>query len=144
MDSHIFLGFVFDKKKALDDAETMYLAATTIKPGDLQGWQGLVSLYRRQGAKKMKQYQRAAIKLAEIFWNAKDAYKCQDVVDKFIDYARTDGDRQQYAVVQGSSPCSAQMTFLFCFLYNLGEEEGVVFSGVVEVFFCGVEYLPGE
>lgn len=95
--SHIFLGFAFDKKKNLDDAEIIYLAATALKPGDAQAWQGLVSVYRKQGAKKIKQYQHAAIRLAEIFWDAKEAYKCQDIVDKFIDFARADGDRQQYA-----------------------------------------------
>lgn len=44
----------------------------------------------------MKQYQHAALKLAEIFREANEMYKCQDVVDKFVDYARAQGDREQY------------------------------------------------
>ena len=80
----------------LDEAETAYLAATRLKPSDPQAWQGLIKLYERQRGKKLKQYQHAALKLAEIFRDANEMYKCQDVVDKFIDQARTQGERAQY------------------------------------------------
>ncbi|KAG7293800.1 hypothetical protein NEMBOFW57_003857 [Staphylotrichum longicolle] len=94
--AHIFLAFALDKKNQLDEAETTYLAATALKPSDPQAWQGLIKLYQRQRGKKLKQYQHAALKLAEIFRDANEMYKCQDVVDKFVDHARAQGDREQY------------------------------------------------
>ena len=93
---HIFLAFALDKKNQLDEAESTYLAATNIKPGDAQAWQGLIKLYQRQRGKKLKQYQHAALKLAEILRDANEMYRCQDVIDKFVDQARTQGDREQY------------------------------------------------
>lgn len=94
--SHILLAFALDKKNKVDEAEAKYIAATTLKPTDIQGWQGLIKLYQRQGNKKLKQYQHAALKLAEIFRDADEMYKCQDTVDKFIDHARAQGERMQY------------------------------------------------
>lgn len=93
---HIFLAFALDKTNKLDQAETTYLAATRLKPADTQAWQGLVKLYQRQGGKKLKQYQHAALKLAEIYRDADDMYRCQEAVDKFVDHARTHGSREQY------------------------------------------------
>jgi superkiller protein 3 len=90
------LAFALDKKNKLDEAETTYKSATTLKPGDSQAWQGLVKLYQRLGAKKLSEYQHAALKLAEIYRDADEMFKCQDVVDKFIDFARAQGERQQY------------------------------------------------
>lgn len=85
-----------DKKNKLPEAEAAYLAATTFKPTDTQAWQGLVKLYQRQGGKPLKQYQHAALKLAEIYRDANEMYRCQETVDRFIDQARSHGDRQQY------------------------------------------------
>ncbi|KAK3384971.1 hypothetical protein B0H63DRAFT_175518 [Podospora didyma] len=93
---HIFLAFALDKKNRLDEAETTYLTATAIKPTDAQAWQGLIKLYQRQGSKKLKQYQHAALKLAELYRDADDMNKCQEVVDKFIDQARDQGEPLQY------------------------------------------------
>ncbi|KAJ4292975.1 Superkiller protein 3 [Collariella sp. IMI 366227] len=93
---HIFLAFAFDKKNQVDEAEATYLAATALKPTDTQAWQGLIKLYQRQRGKKLKQYQHAALKLAEIYRDINEMYKCQDVVDKFVDHARSQGDREQY------------------------------------------------
>ncbi|KAL2143472.1 hypothetical protein VTI28DRAFT_10393 [Corynascus sepedonium] len=94
--AHIFLAFALDKTNQLDASENTYLAATRLKPSDPQAWQGLIKLYQKQRGKKIKQYQHAALKLAEIFRDANEMYKCQDVVDKFVDHARTQGDRAQY------------------------------------------------
>ncbi|KAK0725376.1 hypothetical protein B0H67DRAFT_480923 [Lasiosphaeris hirsuta] len=94
--AHVFLAFALDKKNKPNEAEATYLTATTIKPTDGQAWQGLVKLYQRQGGKKLKQYQHAALKLAEIYRDSNDIPKCADVVTKFVDYARAQGDRQQY------------------------------------------------
>ncbi|KAK4100365.1 TPR-like protein [Parathielavia hyrcaniae] len=94
--AHIFLAFALDKKNQVDEAESTYLAATRLKPADPQAWQGLIKLYQRQRGRKLKQYQHAALKLAEIFRDANEMYKCQDAIDKFVDQARTQGDRAQY------------------------------------------------
>ncbi|KAK4166543.1 Superkiller protein 3 [Cladorrhinum sp. PSN259] len=93
--AHIFLAFALDKKNKHDEAEAAYLAATNIKPTEAQAWQGLIQVYTRQGNKKIKQYQHAALKLAEIYRDANEMYKCQDTVDKFIEHVRAQGDRQQ-------------------------------------------------
>ncbi|KAF7547778.1 hypothetical protein G7046_g8902 [Stylonectria norvegica] len=94
---HIFLAFALDKKDELDEAETVYLSATRLRPQDLQAWQGLVKLYEKQGAKKLVDYQQAVINLAQIYRDAEDMYKSQDVVIKFVDYAKVHGDQLQYA-----------------------------------------------
>ncbi|KAK4032906.1 hypothetical protein C8A01DRAFT_40647 [Parachaetomium inaequale] len=93
--AHIFLAFALDKVNQVEQAESTYLAATGLKPTDPQAWQGLIKVYQRQRGKKLKQYQHAALKLAEIFRDANEMYKCQDVVDKFIDHARAQGERTQ-------------------------------------------------
>ncbi|CAJ2509124.1 Uu.00g141500.m01.CDS01 [Anthostomella pinea] len=93
--AYVFKAFALDKQNKLDLAEDAYKTATDIRP-DAQAWQGLVKLYEKQGAKTLRQYQHAALKLAEIFRDANEMHKCQDVVDKFIDYARAQGDRSQY------------------------------------------------
>ncbi|KAH6615652.1 hypothetical protein B0J18DRAFT_387961 [Chaetomium sp. MPI-SDFR-AT-0129] len=93
--AYIFLAFALDKLDQLEEAEKTYTAATGLKPNDPQAWQGLIKLFQRQGGVKLKPYQHAALKLAEIFRDAEEMYKCQDVVDKFIDHARTHGERAQ-------------------------------------------------
>jgi len=90
------LAFALDKSNQLEKAESTYLAAANHKPGDSQAWQGLVKLYQKLRGKKLREYQHAALKLAEIYRDADDMNKCQDVVDKFVDSARTHGDGQQY------------------------------------------------
>ncbi|KAL7619519.1 Superkiller protein 3 [Parahypoxylon ruwenzoriense] len=93
--AHVFKAFVLDKKNQLDLAEAAYRTATEFRP-EPQAWQGLIKLYEKQGPKAIPKYQHAALKLAEIFRDANEMYKCQDVVDKFIDFARARGDRAQY------------------------------------------------
>lgn len=95
MSSHVFRAFALDKTNQVDLAETAYEAATGLRR-DPQAWQGLIKLYERQGAKSLEKYYHAALKLAAIFSAANDMYKCQDVVDKFVDFARAQGDRSQY------------------------------------------------
>ncbi|EGR49104.1 uncharacterized protein TRIREDRAFT_3707 [Trichoderma reesei QM6a] len=95
--AHIFLGFALDQKNKLDEAEAIYEAAAKLRPEDAPAWQGLIKLYEKQGAKKLQEYHRAAVSLAQVFHKAEDMYKCQDVVDKFVDFARAHGDQLQYA-----------------------------------------------
>ncbi|KAK7960311.1 tetratricopeptide [Apiospora saccharicola] len=95
--AYVFLAFALDKKNKLADAEKAYETATTLKPSDTQAWQGLIKLYEKQGDTKLPQYKQAAPKLAAIFAEQEEMYKCQDVVDKFVDFARSQGSRTQYA-----------------------------------------------
>ncbi|RYO95268.1 hypothetical protein DL762_000151 [Monosporascus cannonballus] len=94
--AHVFHAFALDKKGNYLRAEEAYTTAARLRPNDPQSWQGLTKVYGKLGPKYLDQYQRAALKLAEIFRDADDMYKCQDVIDKFIDFARSQGDRSQY------------------------------------------------
>ncbi|CAK7208833.1 Superkiller protein 3 [Sporothrix curviconia] len=91
----IFLGFALDKSGKLDEAVPVYEEATRAKPGDAQGWQGLIQIYEKQGAASIPKYKEAALQLALVFRDAEDLYKCQGVVDKFVGFARSKGDSQQ-------------------------------------------------
>ncbi|KAI1770192.1 tetratricopeptide [Hypoxylon cercidicola] len=93
--AYVFKAFALDKKNQPEFAEAAYNTAIGIR-SDAQAWQGLIKLYEKQGPKSLPKYQLAALKLAEIFRDANEMYKCQDVVDKFIDFARACGDRAQY------------------------------------------------
>ncbi|KAK8123321.1 antiviral protein [Apiospora kogelbergensis] len=95
--AYVFLAFALDKKNKLGDAENAYETAASLRPSDPQAWQGLIKLYERQGESKLVQYKEAAPKLAAIFHEQGDMYKCQDVIDKFVDFARAQGSRAQYA-----------------------------------------------
>lgn len=53
-------------------------------------------MYENQGPSAVDKYYHAALKLADIFKHANNMYKCQDVIDKFVDFARSQGDRSQY------------------------------------------------
>ncbi|RYP51060.1 hypothetical protein DL768_003560 [Monosporascus sp. mg162] len=94
--AHVFHAFALDKKGNYLRAEEAYTTAARLRPNDPQSWQGLTKVYEKLGPKYLDQYQKAALKLAEIFRDADDMYKCQDVIDKFIDFARSEGDRSQY------------------------------------------------
>lgn len=93
--AYVFRAFALDKTNQADLAEAAYQTATQLRP-DPQAWQGLVKLYEKQGSKSLEKYYHAALRLAEIFRDANEMYKCQDVIDKFVDFARAQGDRSQY------------------------------------------------
>jgi superkiller protein 3 len=48
-------------------AEEAYLAATRLKDNDRTAWQGLISLYEKQGGLKLDDYHVAVLKLGKIF-----------------------------------------------------------------------------
>ncbi|CZT49959.1 related to SKI3-antiviral protein [Rhynchosporium secalis] len=96
----IFLGFAFAKQSKLEDAEKAYDAATKIKPSEPQAWQGLIQLYEKGSGEKVSKYQTAALSLAEIYRDSDDKYKCQDVVDKFLAFAKSQGTRFQQKKAQ--------------------------------------------
>ncbi|CAN8104956.1 unnamed protein product [Discula destructiva] len=91
-----FLAFALDKKGSQDEAEKAYETATKVKPNEPTAWQGLIKLYEKQAAKKLTPYQHATVRLAEIYRDADEAYKCQKIVDDFIAFARAHGNPEQY------------------------------------------------
>ncbi|ROT35887.1 TPR-like protein [Sodiomyces alkalinus F11] len=109
----IFLAFALDKKNRLDEAEKAYKSAASLKPQDSQAWQGVIKLYEKQGSTKVSRYREAALSLAAIWHQANDMYKCQDVIDKFIDFVKVHGDRVQYVealeVILPESPIYAAL-----------------------------------
>lgn len=105
---NLFLGFALDKQGKYEEAEQAYERATQSKPKDPQAWQGLIKLYEKQGSKKVDKYQNAATSLAVIYGELDDMYKCQDVIDKFTVFAKSQGTRTQHRksleIVLPSSP----------------------------------------
>ncbi|PHH80330.1 hypothetical protein CDD80_1969 [Ophiocordyceps camponoti-rufipedis] len=93
----VFLAFALDNKNESIEAETVYLEAIESRPQDPQAYQGLVKVYEKMGTRKLADYQRIVISLARILADAGETYKSQDVVDKFIDFARSQGSPLQYA-----------------------------------------------
>lgn len=64
---NVFLGLAQDKLNKNSDSEKAYLAATRAKENDRTAWQGLISLYEKQGGHKLDEYRDAALKLGQIF-----------------------------------------------------------------------------
>lgn len=64
---NVFLGLANDKLNQNDDSEQAYLAATRIKDSDRTAWQGLISLYEKQGSAKLDAYGVVVLKLGQIF-----------------------------------------------------------------------------
>ncbi|KFY95136.1 hypothetical protein V500_02920 [Pseudogymnoascus sp. VKM F-4518 (FW-2643)] len=93
---NLFLGFAFDKVHKVAEAEQAYDRATKSKPEDPQAWQGLVKLYENQGSAKVDAYQNAATRLATIYVELDDRYKCQAVIDAFTVFAKNQGTRKQH------------------------------------------------
>lgn len=94
--SHIFLGFSLEKKNKLDDAEKAYQTAASVQPEGPQAWQGLIKLYERQGPRKLAAHKDAVVSLGGVYSASNDHQKCREVVEKFIDFAKEQGDTRQY------------------------------------------------
>ncbi|ESZ96656.1 hypothetical protein SBOR_2966 [Sclerotinia borealis F-4128] len=94
--ANIFLGFACSKQSNYPEAEGAYDAATKIKEGEPQAWQGLIQVYEKQGGSRVGQYQIAALQLAQIYQAQDDKYKCQDVIDKFLAFTKNQGTRLQH------------------------------------------------
>ncbi|KAA8566592.1 hypothetical protein EYC84_009138 [Monilinia fructicola] len=84
------------KQSKYPEAEEAFDAAARIKEGEPHAWQGLIQLYEKQGGAKVGQYQIAALRLAQIYQAQDDKYKCQDVIDKFLDFAKIQGTPLEY------------------------------------------------
>ena len=63
----MFLGLANDKLNRNDASEQAYLAATRIKGDDRTAWQGLISLYEKQGSAKLDAYREVVLRLGQIF-----------------------------------------------------------------------------
>ncbi|KAL4960775.1 SKI complex subunit tetratricopeptide repeat protein SKI3 [Aspergillus stella-maris] len=94
--ANVFLGLAQDKLNHFLEAERAYLAATRIRSDDKSVWQGLISLYEKQGNQKLEEYRDAVINLAQVHGDADDKHRCQDVVDKHVNFVRKNGTRLQY------------------------------------------------
>jgi superkiller protein 3 len=68
--SNVFLGLAYDKLGKSEDAEKAYLTATRVKKDDKTAWQGLITLYEKQGSKKLDVYHEAVLQLGLIFAEA--------------------------------------------------------------------------
>ncbi|KAE8548695.1 hypothetical protein EYB25_009076 [Talaromyces marneffei] len=93
--AHVFLGLAQDKLGKPDEAESSYLAASRIKDKDKTAWQGLITLYEKQGSNKLDAYHDVALRLGQILAENDERDRCVDVVDKFVKFTRRNGNRTQ-------------------------------------------------
>ncbi|PGH11688.1 hypothetical protein AJ79_04711 [Helicocarpus griseus UAMH5409] len=94
--ANVFLGLALFKLNNIEGAEASYRKATTIKDDDRTAWQGLVSLYEKQGGKYLDQYHEAVTRLCQILAAVDDKAKCQTVAQKYVTLARNHGSKTQY------------------------------------------------
>ncbi|RDW86737.1 SKI complex subunit tetratricopeptide repeat protein SKI3 [Aspergillus mulundensis] len=111
--ANVFLGLAQDKLNHFLESERAYLAATRIKGDDKTAWQGLISLYEKQGNQNLEQYREVVIKLAQVFAELDDKHRCQDVVDKYVAFVKKNGTRLQYKrALELHLPTSPVYTYL--------------------------------
>ncbi|KAE8154008.1 hypothetical protein BDV25DRAFT_136377 [Aspergillus avenaceus] len=94
--ANVFLGLALDRLNKSKDSENAYLAATRVKGNDKIAWQGLISIYEKQGNQRLDSYREAVINLCGIYAEAEDKHRSQDVVDKYINFTKKNGTRLQY------------------------------------------------
>lgn len=68
--SNVFLGLALDKENENDESEKAYNVAVVAKASDPLVWQGLISLYEKQGYRKLGEYHDSALHLAGIYMEA--------------------------------------------------------------------------
>lgn len=68
--SNVFLGLALDKENQNDESEKAYNLAARTKASDPLVWQGLITLYEKQGSRKLGEYHESALHLAEIYMEA--------------------------------------------------------------------------
>ncbi|KAJ5115907.1 hypothetical protein N7456_000255 [Penicillium angulare] len=94
---HVFLGLANDKLNKVDESEAAYLAATQLKSADRTAWQGLISLYERQGSQRLGSYRQAVLNYGQILAESDDQKeRCQDMVDKYTKLAKKFGSKAEY------------------------------------------------
>ena len=67
MNSFLFLGFAHEKLNQDEKAENAYQRATAIKGSDPQAWKGLITIYEKQGSKKLGAYHDVALQLGQLY-----------------------------------------------------------------------------
>lgn len=87
----LFLGRALEKQGKLEEAASTYRSAADAKPDDSQAWQGLLSVYKAEGSRKVDEYREAAVKVAEIFIDADDNGRAQSAIDELSAFAKQYG-----------------------------------------------------
>ncbi|KAJ5816464.1 Tetratricopeptide-like helical [Penicillium robsamsonii] len=94
--ANVFLGLANDRLNKNNDAENAYVAATSINPNDKTAWQGLISLYEKQGGCSHDGYHKAVIALGNIFADNDEKERCQDLVNKYTKSMKNNGTISQH------------------------------------------------
>ncbi|KAJ5270965.1 hypothetical protein N7505_006723 [Penicillium chrysogenum] len=94
--ANVFLGLASDRLNKNNDAENAYFAATAINPNDKTAWQGLVSLYEKQGGCQHDGYHNAVIALGMIFAENDEKERCQDLINKYTKSMKSKGTPTQH------------------------------------------------
>ncbi|GCB25283.1 superkiller protein 3 [Aspergillus awamori] len=94
--ANVFLGLALDKLNKNTEAERAYLSAIRVKENDKTAWQGLINLFEKQGTHKLDSYRDAVIRLGQVYAETDDKNRCQDLVDKYVGFAKKNGSRSQY------------------------------------------------
>ncbi|CAG8300936.1 unnamed protein product [Penicillium salamii] len=93
--AHVFLGLACEKLNNNDESENAYIAATRIKADDKTAWQGLLSLYDKQGGSRLDSYHQVVIQLGIILANNDERERCQDLVNKYTKLTNSHGSKAQ-------------------------------------------------
>ena len=94
--AHVFLGLAYDKLDHNDASEAAYKVAIKSREKEPLAWQGLLSLYEKQGGEKLDIYHDVAVSLAEAYMEKDDRNRCQTALDKYTNDARKYGSQSQY------------------------------------------------
>ncbi|KAJ5970729.1 Tetratricopeptide-like helical [Penicillium vulpinum] len=94
--ANVFLGLASDRLNKNIDAENAYFAATGINPDDKTAWQGLISLYEKQGGCNHDGYHKAVIALGKIFAQTDEKERCQDLINKYTQLMKRNGTSTQH------------------------------------------------
>ncbi|KAJ5510428.1 Tetratricopeptide-like helical [Penicillium expansum] len=94
--ANVFLGLANDRLNRNNDAENAYSAATSINPNDKTAWQGLISLYEKQGGCNHDGYHKAVIALGKIFADNDEKERCQDLINKYTKTMKNKGTLAQH------------------------------------------------
>ncbi|KAJ5192545.1 hypothetical protein N7449_008687 [Penicillium cf. viridicatum] len=94
--ANVFLGLACDRLNRNHDAENAYNAALGINPNDRTAWQGLVSLYEKQGGCDHGGYHKAVIALGKIFAENDEKERCQDLINNYTKTMKNKGTLAQH------------------------------------------------
>ena len=91
----LFLGFAHHKLDKDERAEKAYERAIELKPNEAQALKGLITLYETQEQKSLEKYHTTAVRLAELFCSTEDRKQCQEVIAKYVTFAKKHGSKSQ-------------------------------------------------